>query len=122
MANSAVMTLRLAPELLLELKARARTEGRSTSSEVIHLLHRVIGVPKAKGAAKQSTMGMFSHLEAPELSDFQRDGRAIARILEESVTTSIALYHSSDSVPDVTSTPAKTVARLKSRAVKIKSR
>jgi hypothetical protein len=51
LTNSAVMTLRSAPELLSELKARARSEGRSTSTEVIHLVQRVIGVPKARGAA-----------------------------------------------------------------------
>jgi hypothetical protein len=122
MAKSAVMTLRLAPELLSELRARARTEGRSTSSEVIHLIQRVIGVPKARGAARRSTMGMFAHLEAPELADFQSDGHANARVFEEAIATSIKLYHSSDTGPTVTPVPAKAPVRSKNRARQTKSR
>jgi hypothetical protein len=96
MANTAVMTLRLEPELLAELKARARTEGRSTSAEVIHLIERVIRVPKARTSARL-TMGMFAHLDAPELADFQSDGRIIARVFEESIASSIKRYHGSES-------------------------
>jgi hypothetical protein len=120
MANSAVMTLRLAPELLSELKARARTEGRSTSAEVIHLIQRVIGVPKAKDAAKRSTMGMFAHFDAPELSDFQSDGQANAHMFKESIATSIALYYGSDTVRDVAS--ARPVKSTRKRVSQIKSK
>jgi hypothetical protein len=107
MANSAVMTLRLAPELLSELKARARTEGRSTSAEVIHLIQRVIGVPKA-------------HFDAPELSDFQSDGQANAHMFKESIATSIALYYGSDTVRDVAS--ARPVKSTRKRVSQIKSK
>jgi plasmid stability protein len=96
MANSAVMTLRLAPELLSELKMRARAEGRSTSAEVIHLLERVIRVPVASGPAKRSTMGMFAEFDAPELSAFQDYGRALTSAFEASLAESIERFHHSE--------------------------
>jgi plasmid stability protein len=117
MANSAVMTLRLAPELLSELKVRARAEGRSTSAEVIHLLERVIRVPLASAPAKRSTMGMFAEFDVPELSEFQDYGRALTRAFEASLAESIERYHRPEVVlePKPMRPPRTRGSRAKSR-------
>jgi plasmid stability protein len=69
MANSAVMTVRIQPALLVALKARARSFGRSTSAEVLQLIRAHV-TAEPEPAACKPTMGMFSQFDAPDLAEF----------------------------------------------------
>jgi len=71
MPGSAMMTLRVDPELLAALKRRAAREGRSVSAEVRRLIERDVGQTKTPRAKRASTMGMFPDFEAPTLDDLK---------------------------------------------------
>jgi hypothetical protein len=72
MTGSAVMTLRIDPELLAALKARAAREGRSVSAEVVRLIKHEVEPVQHQRARRTSTMGMFAEFEAPTLEEFKR--------------------------------------------------
>lgn len=77
MAETAIMTLRIAPGLLKALKARAKREGRSVSAEVVRMISKEIdAVPERR--PKRTTMGMFSEFDAPELDEFKRLRRQLS--------------------------------------------
>lgn len=65
------MTVRIDPALLESLRARARSEDRSVSAEVVRLIRAHVQPPADKTPRAAPTMGMFPDLEAPELEDFK---------------------------------------------------
>jgi plasmid stability protein len=71
MPGSAMMTLRVDPELLAALKRRAAREGRSVSAEVRRLIERDVEQPRPPRAKRTSTMGMFPDFEAPTLDQLK---------------------------------------------------
>jgi hypothetical protein len=81
MAGTAIMTLRVDPALLAALKERAAREGRSVSAEVIRMIERNVEPPRAKGAKRTSTMGMFADFDAPTLDDFKRLRRRFSTLV-----------------------------------------
>lgn len=72
------MTLRVAPELLAAVKARAKRLGRSASAEVVFLLEREL---KPLIAPRHAVMGMFSGFEEMDASDFRRERKRVSRRL-----------------------------------------
>jgi hypothetical protein len=84
MAKTAVMTLRIDPELLAELKARAKHLGRSVSSEVVFLIAQELGAVRSPMRVRP-TMGMFREFEAPSLRDFSRARRTHAHRVQRSI-------------------------------------
>lgn len=82
MAASAVITVRIDPDLLAALRAKASEEGRTVSAEVVHLVRREVGPVRrrAKSRSKsRSTMGMFPDFEAPDLDEMLALRRAASR-------------------------------------------
>lgn len=71
MPGSAMMTLRVDPELLAALKRRAAREGRSVSAEVRRLIERDVERVASRRAKRTSTMGMFPNFEAPTLDQLK---------------------------------------------------
>lgn len=85
MAKTSTLTVRMSPELLDALKARAKRLGRSTSAEVVRLLSQeVVVLPRPRKGARPS-MGMFSQLEAPDLEDFAVSRKALSKTIAQSV-------------------------------------
>ena len=76
-----VMSLRIDPQLLEEIRRRARAEGRSVSAEILHLVRRELGggsPPPRRGARR--TMGWLAHLDVPEdLETYRRFRRSASR-------------------------------------------
>lgn len=66
------MTVRIDPDLLAALKARAAREGRSVSAEIIRLVRREVGAQAPNRPRRATTMGMFAEFESPSLEDFKR--------------------------------------------------
>ena len=85
MAKTSTLTVRIAPELLDALKARAKRLGRSTSAEVVRMLSQQVAVaPRATKPARPS-MGMFAQLEAPSLEEFSNSRKAVSKSLATSI-------------------------------------
>lgn len=79
MRKSQMMTLRVAPELLSAVRARAKRLGRSASAEVVFLLERELKTPIAPLAP---VMGMFTGFELLDADDLRRErARASRRLL-----------------------------------------
>ena len=78
MAATAIMTLRIDPELLAALRVRARREGRSVSAEVVRMIRKDIEPASPRRRKPMRTMGMFADFEAPELEDFKRLRRQLS--------------------------------------------
>ena len=84
MPDSRVMTLRIDPELLEQLREVARAERRSVSAQVVHLVRRELGT-QPKGATRKvlPTLGWLRHLDAPDdLDAYRRVRRALSRRLQ----------------------------------------
>ncbi len=79
MAKTSVMTLRIDPELLAAVKARAKRLGRSASAEVVFLLERELATVASKPRSR-SVMGMFQGFDDLKLGEFQRERRAAAQV------------------------------------------
>src|SRR4030095_1250903 len=86
MAASKVMTLRIAPGMLEELRQVARAEGRSVSAQVIYLVRRDLemrGRATAAGARRGEpppTDGGLRRLEAPEtFEEFREFRRSLSK-------------------------------------------
>jgi hypothetical protein len=82
MAASKVMTLRIDPALLDELREVAREEGRSVSAQVVHLVRRdlearghVAAAPRASRRKPLPTYGWLRHLAGPDTFEEFRDFR-----------------------------------------------
>ena len=76
------MSLRIDPELLEELRKAARAEGRSVSSQVVHLVRKELATRSAPRKKPLPTLGWLRHLDAPdELREFQRVRRSLSRSL-----------------------------------------
>ncbi|RYZ66727.1 MAG: ribbon-helix-helix protein, CopG family [Proteobacteria bacterium] len=88
MAKTSTLTVRLAPELLEALEARAKRLGRSTSAEVVRLLSREMVVTTRAAKATRPRMRMFSQLEAPDVEDFAASRKAISKTIPRSVRAS----------------------------------
>jgi hypothetical protein len=90
MAASKVMTLRIAPEMLEELRRVAHAEGRSVSAQVIHLVRRDLET-RGRGttvAARRRkplpTYGWLRHLDAPEtFEEFRELRRSLSKQIEK---------------------------------------
>jgi hypothetical protein len=82
MAKSRVMTLRIEPELLAELRRMARSEQRSVSAQVLHLVRKELApTPRSKPLP---TRGWLAHLDVPrDLAEFRRVRRALSRRIAE---------------------------------------
>lgn len=78
MNKSQMMTLRVAPELLAAVKARAKRLGRSTSAEVVLILERELDTPISPVSA---LMGMFSGFEEIDASELRRERKRLGRRL-----------------------------------------
>jgi len=75
------MSLRIDPELLEEIRQRARAEGRSVSAQILHLVRGELGggSPYPKRRARR-TMGWLAHLDVPEdLETYRRFRRSLSR-------------------------------------------
>ncbi len=81
MAGDAVMTVRIDSRLLAALKTRAKRDGRSTSAELVWLIHKEIAAPpKVK---PRPAMGMFSDYDAPVLDTFRKARRGASAALPQ---------------------------------------
>ena len=82
MAASRVVTLRIEPELLAQLRAAAKAERRSVSAQIRFLVRRELEAwPRREKPLP--TIGWLRHLRAPRgLSEFRRVRRALTRRLE----------------------------------------
>jgi hypothetical protein len=76
MPLSKVMTIRVEPDLLEQLRVAAENDRRSVSGEVLHLVRQQLGAPERRLARPKPTMGWFSHLDVPEQVDDFRAVRA----------------------------------------------
>lgn len=84
MAATAIITVRLAPELLDALRARAREEGRSVSAEVVQLIRGAVG-PRLKAGAAARTMGMFEDMgfDSIEVEEVRRVRRDVSLAVDQ---------------------------------------
>jgi hypothetical protein len=83
MPATRVMTLRIEPELLEQLRAVAKAERRSVSAQMLFLVRRELGAKARPGRKRLPTLGWLSHLRAPrELKEFRRVRRSLTRELE----------------------------------------
>src|SRR5262249_47179545 len=71
MSASALITVRIDPQLLAALKKRAQREGRSVSSEVLRMIRNEIE-PLPSRRKRRQTTGMFPNFEAPDFIGFKR--------------------------------------------------
>ncbi len=78
MAGTAIMTLRIDPNLLAALRRRAKQEGRSVSAEVIRMIRKEIAPAPSRQRKTRRTMGMFADFESPELDVFKRLRRDVS--------------------------------------------
>jgi hypothetical protein len=74
--KSQMMTLRIAPELLAAVKARAKKLGRSASAEVVLLLERELKTPTAP---LSPVMGMFSDFEDMDAEELRKERKRASR-------------------------------------------
>jgi len=82
MAATRVMSLRIDPELLEELRQAARAEGRSVSAQVVHLVRRELSAGPRRREKPLPTLGWLRHLGAPnEIEEFRRVRRSLSRSL-----------------------------------------
>jgi hypothetical protein len=82
MAATRVISLRIDPELLEELRKAARAEGRSVSSQVVHLVRKELAARSRPRRKPLPTLGWLRHLGAPdELEEFRRVRRSLSRSL-----------------------------------------
>jgi hypothetical protein len=77
MAATSVMTVRIDPQLLAALKARARRDGSTVSAEVVRLVRKEV-TPAPARRRRARTLGMFANFEAPELDDLTSLRRALS--------------------------------------------
>jgi hypothetical protein len=83
MAATAVITVRIDPDLLAALKAKALQEGRTVSAEVVYLVRREVGrAPRRSKSRSRSTMGMFPDFDAPDLDEMIALRREASRSLK----------------------------------------
>lgn len=90
MAKTSTLTVRMDPDLLAALKARAKRLGRSTSAEVVRLLEQEIAVAPRSAKAGRPSMGMFAHLETPTVAELAEARRVIAASIARSVRAKAA--------------------------------
>lgn len=76
MTKSRMLTLRIAPELLAAVKARAKRLGRSASAEVVFVLERELRAPTA---SVKPVMGMFSGFEEMDAEELRRERKRVSR-------------------------------------------
>jgi plasmid stability protein len=85
MAKTSTLTVRMDPDLLAALKARAKRLRRSTSAEVVRLLQQEVAVVPRKLEAGRPSMGMFAHLETPTPEELKNTRHAIEASIAKSV-------------------------------------
>jgi hypothetical protein len=81
MATSKMMTLRIEPELLEELRDVASAEHRSVSAHVLSVLRRDLeSKPPRRRAKPMPTLGWLRHLEVPNrVEEFRKVRRTLGR-------------------------------------------
>lgn len=78
MPATAVVTVRLDPELLSALKAKVRRDGTTVSATIVKLLRAEVAPPRPV-AARRRTMGMFAgQFEDLDLDDFKHARRSLS--------------------------------------------
>lgn len=75
------MTVRIDRNLLNEVKRAARSDGRSVSAEVVHILRRELA-PRERTLSTRSVEGLFAHREVSEDLEDYRLGEWLDRALE----------------------------------------
>jgi hypothetical protein len=79
MAASKVMTVRIEPELLEQLREAAKAERRSVSAQMLFLVRRELEAKPARRQKPLPTMGWLRHLDAPDhLEEFRRARRSLS--------------------------------------------
>ncbi len=81
MGASAVVTVRIDPELLAALKQKARREGRTLSATIVGLIESDVKRRPPRNGKVRHTMGMFPKFEAPELDELRELRRVFSRRL-----------------------------------------
>ncbi len=80
MAASRVVTLRIEPELLAQLRAAAKAERRSVSAQIRFLVRRELEAWPRRREKPLLTIGWLRHLRAPRgSSEFRRVTSLAAR-------------------------------------------
>ena len=74
---SRVVSLRMSAELLAELKARARAEGRSVSGQIVYLVREQVDSRPPSGPPKKIS-GWLAHRAVPQTHAEFRRARAHA--------------------------------------------
>ncbi len=78
MPATAVVTVRLDPELLEALKAKVRRDGTTVSATIVKLLRAEIA-PRRPVAVRRRTMGIFAgQFEDLDLDEFKQARRALS--------------------------------------------
>ena len=78
MPATAVVTVRLDPELLDALKAKVRRDGTTVSATIVKLLRAEVA-PRRPIAARRRTMGLFAgQFEDLDLEDFKQARSALS--------------------------------------------
>jgi hypothetical protein len=84
MANTTIMTVRIDRGLLAELKHLARSQGRSVSAQVVHVLRRQL--PSAgKSGPTRRLAGVFAHLDVAEDVAEYRLGEWLDQVIDQRV-------------------------------------
>jgi hypothetical protein len=81
MPASAVITVRIDPQLLTALKEKARREGRTVSATIVGLIASDVKRRPCRNSPARRTMGMFPQLEAPKLDELCEWRRTFSRRL-----------------------------------------
>lgn len=81
MTASAVVTVRIDPELLAALKDKVRRHGGTVSAAIVQLVRNEVQPRHVRPAKRRRTMGMFADFEAPELDELVRLRRGLSRRL-----------------------------------------
>jgi len=82
MPASAVITVRIDPQLLAALKEKARREGRSLSASIVRLIETDVKRRPSRSGKVRCTMGMFRQFEAPDLDELRELRRTFSSRLQ----------------------------------------
>jgi len=73
--STAVVSVRIVPELLQAVRAQAKTDGRSVSGEIASILRAQIASLPAERRRSKPLTGWLSHLDVPQTHAEFREGR-----------------------------------------------
>jgi hypothetical protein len=81
MPASAVVTVRIDPELLAALKDKVRRDGRTVSAAIVQLVRADVQPKRTRPVKRRRTIGMFADFEAPDLDDLVQLRRSFSHRL-----------------------------------------